>query len=59
MARPECTVAEGLVLTEEESQYSVFDGEPVPEKGYLAISDAPGFGLTLKHDRIASFRGDI
>ncbi|TFG68617.1 MAG: L-rhamnonate dehydratase [Anaerolineales bacterium] len=59
MAHPSCTIAEGLVLTEEEANYSVFDGEPVPEQGTLAISNGPGFGLTLQHDRITSFLGSI
>ncbi len=59
MARSPCTLAEGLVLTEEEAQYSVFEGEPVPQQGILTVSDAPGFGLTLNHHRIALFRGDI
>lgn len=59
MAHPACTAAEGLVLTAEEAQYSVFDGEPVPEQGTLSISESPGFGLTLQHDRISSFLGTI
>ena len=59
MARPACTLAEGLVLTEEEAEYSVFSGEPVPLEGALRVSDTPGFGLTLRHDRISSFSGDI
>jgi L-rhamnonate dehydratase len=59
MAHPSCTLAEGLVLTPEEAQYSVFDGEPVPENGTLSVSDAPGFGLTLRSDRIASFTSEI
>jgi L-rhamnonate dehydratase len=59
MARPECVVAEGLVLTPEEAAYSVFDGEPVPEGGYLTASDAPGFGLTLVSDRIERYRADV
>ena len=59
MARPACTLAEGLALTEEEAQYSVFDGEPFPLNGTLGISDAPGFGLTLRHNRIDAFSSDI
>jgi len=59
MARPECPLAEGLVLTREEAAYSVFDGEPVPEGGTLAVSDAPGFGLTLLPERLERLRGDI
>ena len=59
MARPSCVLAEGLVLTPEEAQFSVFDGEPVPEHGFLTVSDAPGFGLTLVHNRLASFPSDI
>ena len=58
MARPECQVAEGLALTPEEASYSIFDGEPVPAGGYLAVSDAPGFGLVLRPERIERFRGD-
>jgi L-rhamnonate dehydratase len=26
----------------------IFDGEPVAENGFINLSDAPGFGLTLK-----------
>jgi L-alanine-DL-glutamate epimerase-like enolase superfamily enzyme len=59
IARPECTLAEGLVLTRQEAEYSVFDGEPIPEAGYLSVSDAPGFGLTLRRERIEGYRGDI
>jgi L-rhamnonate dehydratase len=59
LARPECTLAEGLVLTRQEAEYSVFDGEPVPEDGYLTVSDAPGFGLTLRRERIDEYRGSI
>jgi L-rhamnonate dehydratase len=58
-ARPECTLAEGLVLTQKEAAYSVFTGEPVPENGQLTVSDAPGFGLTLQPDKIDTFRGTI
>lgn len=57
MARPECTLAEGLVLTPEEAGHSVFAGEPVPENGYLTVSDTPGFGLTLERESIERFRG--
>jgi L-rhamnonate dehydratase len=59
VARPGCPLAEGLTLTQEEAGYSVFDGEPVPEKGHLSVSDAPGFGLTLVRDRIQAYRGDV
>ncbi len=59
IARPECPLAEGLVLTREEAAYSVFVGEPVPERGTLTVSDAPGFGLTLLAERIERFRGDV
>jgi len=59
MARPECVVAEGLVLTPEEAVYSVFDGEPVPEGGHLTASDAPGFGLTLAPERIEEYRSEV
>lgn len=57
MAHPACTLAEGLALTQEEAAHSVFLGEPVPEDGYLSVSDAPGFGLTLCPERIEQFRG--
>jgi L-alanine-DL-glutamate epimerase-like enolase superfamily enzyme len=59
MARPECPLAEGLVLTREEAAYSLFDGEPVPEGGTLGVSDEPGFGLTLQAERIERLRGDV
>jgi L-rhamnonate dehydratase len=59
MARPECTLAEGLILTREEAAYSVFDGEPVPEAGYLTVADRAGFGLSLRRERIAQYRGDV
>ncbi len=59
MARPECTLAEGLVLTQEEAEFSVFTGEPVPESGYLAPSEEPGFGLTLQRERIDRFRSEV
>jgi L-rhamnonate dehydratase len=59
MARPSCTLAEGLVLTDQEARYSIFDGEPVPINGVLNVSDAPGFGLSLKHERLSSFSSDI
>ena len=58
MARPNCPVAEGLSLTQEEAFYSVFDGEPVPVKGSLTVSDSPGFGLTLKRDAIGNHLSD-
>ncbi|MBC7235909.1 MAG: L-rhamnonate dehydratase, partial [Chloroflexi bacterium] len=51
-ARRECTVAEGLTLTPEEAALSLFDGEPLPCEGQLAASDAPGFGLTLRSERL-------
>jgi L-alanine-DL-glutamate epimerase-like enolase superfamily enzyme len=57
LARPECTRAEGLALTAEEATYSIFDGEPVPQDGTIAASDAPGFGLTLRPEKIERFRG--
>jgi L-rhamnonate dehydratase len=59
LARPECTLAEGLVLTPKEATYSVFDGEPCPEGGTLTASGAPGFGLTLRPERIDRFRGSV
>ncbi len=57
MAHPGCTLAEGLVLTQEEAAYSIFLGEPVPEDGYLSVSDEPGFGLNLQQERIEQFKG--
>jgi L-rhamnonate dehydratase len=57
MARPECAIAEGLVLTEEESEYSIFSGEPMPVRGRLTVSDKPGFGLSLIPEAIDRFRG--
>ena len=59
MARPSCILAEGLILTEQESRYSIFDGEPVPVNGVLTVSDAPGFGLSLRRERLPSFSSDI
>ena len=59
MARPECTHAEGLVMTPEEAELSVFSGEPVPIDGYLAVSDEPGFGLTLLPERIEKYRSEV
>ena len=59
LARPECTLAEGLALTAEEATYSVFDGEPFPEGGTLTASDAPGFGLTLRPERVERFRANV
>ena len=59
MARPTCTLAEGLVLTQAEAERSVFAGEPVPEGGTLGVSDTPGFGLTLLRERIDGYRGEI
>jgi L-rhamnonate dehydratase len=59
VARPECPLAEGLVLTEEEAAYSLFTGEPVPVDGMLSVLDEPGFGLTLQGDRIEEFLGQI
>jgi len=55
MARPECVLAEGLVLTQEEADRSLFEGEPVPVDGYVTVSDAPGFGLELKRDKLAEY----
>jgi L-rhamnonate dehydratase len=59
VARQECELAEGLVLTEEEAEYSVFGGEPVPERGYLTVSDEPGFGLTLLPEQFERFRSEL
>jgi len=59
IARPECPLAEGLVLTEEEASYSLFSGEPVPQQGTLGVSDAPGFGLSMQRDRLDRFRGNV
>jgi L-rhamnonate dehydratase len=59
VARPECPLAEGLVLTEGEASYSLFTGEPVPVDGMLSVSDAPGFGLTLQRDRLESYLREI
>lgn len=58
MARPNCPLAEGLVLTEEEAAYSIFAGEPVPVDGHLDVYDAPGFGLTLRPEAVERFRGE-
>jgi L-rhamnonate dehydratase len=59
IARPECPLAEGLILTEQEAAYSVFAGEPVPVNGMLSVSDAPGFGLTLLRDQVERYLGEI
>jgi L-rhamnonate dehydratase len=59
MARQDCELAEGLALTQQEADYSVFSGEPVPEKGFLTVSDEPGFGLTLLPERIERFRSEV
>jgi len=59
MARSTCTMAEGLALSDDEAEISVFDGEPVPERGCLSVADSPGFGLTLRTERIPAFLGDI
>ena len=59
IARPECSLAEGLVLTEEEASYSLFAGEPVPVNGMLSVSDEPGFGLTLQRDRLDRYLGEL
>jgi L-rhamnonate dehydratase len=48
LARPDCPLAEGLTLTDEEAACSLFDGEPVPREGLLSVGDAPGFGLTMR-----------
>jgi L-alanine-DL-glutamate epimerase-like enolase superfamily enzyme len=45
--RTNCPLAEAMVLTAEEAALSVFQGEPLPQGGYLSVSDAPGFGLEL------------
>ena len=58
MARENCPLAEGLVLTEAEGERSVFAGEPVPVDGHLAVSDAPGFGLSLRREVIDEFAGE-
>lgn len=55
MARPECTLAEGLALTEAEAAASIFEGEPLPQRGALVASDAPGFGLRLRPDILARY----
>jgi L-rhamnonate dehydratase len=59
IARPECSLAEGLALTRQEAEHSVFSGEPVPQEGLIGVSDAPGFGLTLQRERIDRYRGDV
>ncbi len=59
MARPECSLAEGLVLTPQEAEYSAFDGEPVPVGGCLSVSDAPGFGLSLRPEALDRLRGQF
>jgi L-rhamnonate dehydratase len=59
LARSECTLAEGLALTDEEAAYSIFSGEPVPQRGFVTASDAPGFGLTLRPERVEQHRGEI
>jgi len=59
IARVECPLAEGLVLTEEEASYSLFAGEPVPVHGMLTVSGEPGFGLALQQDRIERLLGQI
>jgi L-rhamnonate dehydratase len=56
MAHEGCPAAEGLVLTDEEAAYSLFDGEPVPVGGRLTVSDAPGFGLTIRPERLEQLR---
>lgn len=59
MARAECSLAEGLVLTPQEADYSAFEGEPMPVDGYLSVSDAPGFGLSLRPGALDRLRGDL
>ena len=59
VARPECPLAEGLVLTEQEASCSLFTGEPVPVDGMLSASDTPGFGLTLQRDRLEGYLAEI
>jgi L-rhamnonate dehydratase len=57
VARPECPLAEGLVLTEQEASFSLFSGEPVPVNGMLTVSDELGFGLRLERERLDGLRG--
>ena len=58
MARANCSMAEALALTPEEASYTIFEGEPVPKDGSVTVSDAPGFGLTLKREAIDRFRSE-
>jgi L-rhamnonate dehydratase len=58
VARENCPLAEGLVLTREEADRSAFAGEPLPASGRVSPSDAPGFGLSLRPERVAELVGD-
>jgi len=56
MAREGCPVAEGLNLALSEESASLYAGEPLPSGGCLAVGDGPGFGLTLRSDRLGEYR---
>jgi len=59
VARDECSVAEGMILTQQEAEYSCFEGEPVPHDGMLSVSNEPGFGVTLNRERISAYASDV
>ena len=58
LARSNCPLAEGLALTQEEADLSLFTGEPVPVDGYVTATDAPGFGLELRPEMLDSLIDD-
>lgn len=44
--------AEGAPLDDDTLFWDVFSGEPLAENGHVTLSGKPGFGLTLREDRL-------
>jgi L-rhamnonate dehydratase len=57
MAFDHCHLAEFMMMSEkgdsiEPNFGSVFVNEPLPEQGYITLSDSPGFGLDLNREAL-------
>lgn len=57
MAFDHCNLAEFMMMSEkgdaiEKNFGSVFVSEPLPEQGYITLSESPGFGLDLNRDAL-------
>ena len=58
MANMICPMAEYFPPQHTDPDHQLLLGEPTAKDGYIELSDAPGFGLTLNRDVLKNFRWD-